>query len=531
MRKLIVLALVSLLTGCLDDGAELSDEQGALVGGTATAARPEIGTFYNGAGSSCTATLIGPSAILAAAHCLSPQYTATTVASGAVFMFTDLTGLPQSVPVVGVHSFATKRFEAAPTAPFTTDVAVLYLQWAVPASQALPAPIAIQEPYSGEQSTIFGFGCTDRTPQSGGGGKQFFTFNYGSATTALCWGDSGGPVVFGPSTGSGAIWGINSDFNPGWDIGGLFPDSWTDVFADAAGYKKQIEAVIRARDGYNELNANRPGLDYDNQLTATAVACRALCENDGACRAFTWVPEGSQGRCWRKSGAPEAVPGANLVSGLPRKLEPSTNRWGGDYAVGWQPNADACAGQCGRDPQCQAFTYEGTNCWLKNTIPATSPCTTCTSGVARRSLEANTNRGGYDIATSTASSAIGCEALCAQNERCEAYTFTGAASGNCWLKDAVPNAGFAAGMTSGVRRGLEIDTDRPGSVLSSFATGTLAPAVCQAACARDAACQSWTYVPPPTDGPNATCYLRNGVPNRVGMTGYVSGVKGSEFLP
>ncbi|HWU86760.1 MAG TPA: trypsin-like serine protease, partial [Kofleriaceae bacterium] len=146
---------------------------------------------------SCTATLISPTVVLVAAHCLSPAYTGTTVPAGAMFNFTDSGGVARSYAVDRIQAFATKRFEYVPQGTFTTDLAILHLSAQVPTSQALPADLALQEPYGGESSTVFGFGCTDRTPQSGGGYKQYKTFNFGSATTALCWGDSGGPVVYG----------------------------------------------------------------------------------------------------------------------------------------------------------------------------------------------------------------------------------------------------------------------------------------------------------------------------------------------
>ncbi len=528
-----LLALAAVSAGCVDDATELYSEEGELVGGTATTARPEIGSyvFPNGGGgwSSCTATLIGPRTVLTAAHCMVPQYTGTSPGAGAVFMFTDVNGFARNVGVDRVHSFATKRFEQVPGTPFTTDLMVLHLVTPVPASQASPAALAIQEPYNGEQATIFGNGCTDRTPQSGGGFKQFFTFTVGNATTALCWGDSGGPVVAGSQTGGGAVWGVNSDFNVGWDVGWFFPDGWTDLFADVPFYRKQIESVVRGWDGANEQGVNRPGLDYQSFVSSSAATCRVACEADGNCRAFTWVPEYAAGRCWLKSGAPEPVPGAGMVSGLPSRLELNTNRYGGDYAGVWAPSAEACAATCGRDQACAAFTYEGSNCWLKSSVPATSTCTTCTSGVPRRGLELGVNRPGYDIAVHTAGTARQCATLCAQNERCEAYTHTSAASSNCWLKEAVPGAGAGAGMTSGVRRGIDTNTDRWGGDYRTLHHPP-SPAFCQATCARESQCQAWAYAPPPSNGNDATCYLKSSVPGRYARTGYVSGIKGLEMV-
>lgn len=525
------LVALAALGGCLDADPELTADEGELVGGTATSARPEIGTFFDGISKGCTATLIAPRAVILAAHCLDAAYVDTTVAPGAVFMFTDRNGVPRSVPADRVHTFSTKRFEMLPTGGFTTDISIIHLASAVPTSQAVPAALASQEPSNGQQVTMFGFGCTDRTPASGGTFKQFFTFSYGTGTTALCWGDSGGPAVIGAVSGGGAVWGVNSDFNVGWDIGWLFPDGWTDMWASAAFYEKQIEDLLRAWDGDDEVGIDRPGLDYGNQLTSTLAACRGMCEGDGACRAFTFVPEAGGGRCWRKSGVPEPIPSATagVVSGLPRRLEVGVNRSGADYASFATADAEACSGACGRDHACQAFTFAGGTCWLKSTTPAASACGNCTSGVPRRGLEIGWNRGGYDIATTTTSTARQCADQCARNDRCEAYTFTNAAGSNCWLKDGVPAASAAAGMTSGVRRGLETNTYRVGTPLRSFWLDQVSPMKCQTACASDAGCVAWSYQPP-TDG-SAACFLFSTIGWRAGMTGYVSGVKGLEFMP
>jgi hypothetical protein len=529
---LVAAALTALAAGCVDDPEALDSAEGELVGGTLSVARPEIGRTWGGQ-SWCTATLIGPQAVLAAAHCLRPQYTATAPLAGSFFTFTDASGGTQTYGVDRVHSFAAWRLEALPGLPFTTDVALLHLDRAVPASEAVPAAIAIQEPYSGDLSTIFGFGCQDRTPPSGsnggGGFKQFFSFTYPDATRALCAGDSGGPVVYGSETGGGAIWGVNSDWYVGWDLGSYFPDSWTDAFADVPFYRRQIEAVIRGWDGVMEQGVNRPGLDYSDLPVANANVCASTCGSDGNCRAYTYVPEGSGGRCWLKRGAPEPVPGPGLTSGLPNRLEQTFNRGGGDLYSTPTPTADACAATCGRDLACQAFTFVGGTCWIKGSVPAVSYCGSCTSGVPQRGLEVGVNRPGYDLATVTTASARLCAAACAQHERCEAFTFTGAASNNCWLKDAVPGAALEAGMTSGVRRGFEIDTNRAGMDYRSFGLGP-SPAICQATCAREAQCQAWSYVPAQNDFGSATCWLKNGVPGPSPAARVVSGVKGLEMV-
>ena len=518
----LLFTLTGLATGCVGD--ELETEQSELVGGTPTTARPEIGQFGG-----CTATLISPRIVMLAAHCLNPQYTATT-ATGS-FTFTDLNGVPQSYPVDNVHSFATKRWEVIPSGAFTSDLALLHLATAVPSSQAVPAATAVQEPRYGDVSTIFGFGCTNRYTQAGGGGKQFFSYTYGIWSRALCWGDSGGPVVFGNFNGNGAIWGVNSDFDwnfPNWQTG-----DWIDVFAGVSFYRKQIEDIARAWDGADEQGVDRFGLDYATRVASSAADCRTICEADGNCRAFTWSPTAG-GRCWLKSGVPEPTPGPNLVSGLPAKLEVGIDRWGSDYSALNLPSAESCAAACGRDNLCAAWTHRASTCWLKGTVPPgnTTTCPTCTSGVTSRGLEVGIDRPGNDIAVYTAPTVRGCASLCAQDHRCEAYSHTVGAPNNCRLKDSVPSPVVVSiATTSGVRRGLETNTNRAGSDYYSFATNQVSPAMCQAACAQQPQCQAWTYTPPPPFGPNAICSLKNAIPARSTATGMVSGVKSLEMLP
>jgi len=518
-RKLAWIPL--LLAGCggtPDDETELSATQSELVFGTVTTARPEIGFISSGAGG-CTATLIAPNAILTAAHCLNPtQASLVQVPFNPIFGFRDISGVSRTSPIDKVHSFNWDSFTPSTNGvPLTGDVAVAHLIVPVPATQAIPATIAAARPTTGAASTMFGLGCTDRIFQDPFGTKRFVTFTFGTPTTSLCPGDSGGPEVFGSPTGGGAIWGVST--------GAV---TFFDTFADVAVHGKQIEAVIRSWDGLDERDADRVGMDYFVQVAPTVAVCRKGCEDDGRCRAFSW--RASDQLCWRKQGAADPTPAPGITSGLPTRFEVGVDRLGGDFAALAIGSADACAAACGRNSSCRAWTQLGGSCFLKNTIPpaSTGTCAACTSGVVARGLEQDTDRFGADYASvPNNGTPQDCAAACARDARCASFTHVGF---GCFLKDSVaPASSTNPGqfITSGVRRGMDPESERLGGDYSTFNT-ELRPSLCQAACASDAQCLAWSYRPMGTFG---QCTLKNVIGARVASPTNTSGLKGTEMLP
>ncbi|MBO0902362.1 PAN domain-containing protein [Jiella sonneratiae] len=153
-----------------------------------------------------------------------------------------------------------------------------------------------------------------------------------------------------------------------------------------------------------EDNVDRPGGDYKNfdlndptpgSFGGPVDACRIQCEQDGACRAWTFVKKGVQGpkaRCWLKTAIPNAVRNGCCTSGVPaRSFEAGIDRPGGDYKNFDLPAADAnlCGSACnGENALCRAWTFvrpgvQGPKprCWLKNTVPPAAVNDCCTSGV------------------------------------------------------------------------------------------------------------------------------------------------------
>jgi hypothetical protein len=58
----------------------------------------------------------------------------------------------------------------------------------------------------------------------------------------------------------------------------------------------------------------------------------------------------------------------------------------------------------------------------------------------------------------------------------------------------------------------EANTDRPGGDYSNLSLSQARPELCAAACAEDLNCNSYTYVQPGIQGPQARCYLKWTVP-------------------
>jgi hypothetical protein len=141
--------------------------------------------------------------------------------------------------------------------------------------------------------------------------------------------------------------------------------------------------------------------------TSNPTACKAVCDKESRCKAWTLVkPEtpGGMGYCWLKDSVPPEVRENCCISGLkgaggaaggqvakyPQEM--NSNRFGDDYRdfLPSQPSADLCAEACVKDARCRAWAWVKNDlepptghCWLKNRVPERSPDDCCVSGVKR----------------------------------------------------------------------------------------------------------------------------------------------------
>jgi hypothetical protein len=145
-----------------------------------------------------------------------------------------------------------------------------------------------------------------------------------------------------------------------------------------------------------------------------------------------------------------------------------------------------------------------------------------------------TNLPGGDYANFPAPSAFVCRTSCGGESRCQAYTWVKPGiqgpAGHCWLKSSLPAIVKDQCCDSAPRNFIskrdlraEDKINRPGSDFKNFVTNSWS--TCEAACAEDGICASWTYVRPGVQGPAGRCWLKNVVARPVGDANTVSGVK------
>ena len=228
-----------------------------------------------------------------------------------------------------------------------------------------------------------------------------------------------------------------------------------------------------------EEHTDRPGSDlkvFDLPAPKPEL-CRAACNEEPACKAYTFVRPGVQGpspRCYLKSDVPEGEEDTCCISGvksqLPAGMEQYTDRPGSD----WKsfdlkvPRPELCRAACDSASECKAYTFVGpgprepiARCFLKSAVPAATQNICCVSGVKPplpAGMEENTDRPGSELKSFDLPEprAELCRAACEEEPACKAFTYmrpdVQSTRARCFLKSAVPASRPNSCCASGVRR-------------------------------------------------------------------------------
>ena len=147
--------------------------------------------------------------------------------------------------------------------------------------------------------------------------------------------------------------------------------------------RKTFEKDV-SRNGSDIANFNLPDPDPE--------VCRDRCNDNAACKSWTYVEPGiqdpSSARCWLKDDIPAQSTQVGRISGV-KALEYDWDRPGSDLRSILIPNGDpaACRLRCAFDRDCKAFTFVGAGvpgqsgrCWLKHRVPPRKRASCCVSG-------------------------------------------------------------------------------------------------------------------------------------------------------
>lgn len=450
----------------------------------------------------CTATLVARRLVLTAAHCVCPStVNATGCATRTTFTLHDVLPANGVAPRRNIAIAGTVRVHPEYTQRgwLREDYAVVELDQPATAL-AQVTPMAIEEPHqiplAGQTLTLVGYGATGANCSGPGLGKMKMDvpvnasgwggIQFQNAQMHSCPGDSGGPVLNASQHVVGvASWidGASSTYRPtsyayDWIVGLPTPKwgscQWVAV-PDAGRSSHQPQALCPDGSFVTALDfdGDRFVSAHDAPLIGKARCCQVPGASQAKVKLSQWVGVGKAGINSHSMSGPWC-PKGSFITGI---------------------DLDACAtcdaadsplvGQV-RCTRLEGFPGWGSSSWMdvgaQQSHQAGAPW--CLDGAFITQIDLD-------------------------------------------RADADPHDSPIAGRVkcSTMAIGGELDTNRPGADYKDFDLSAANPALCQASCSSDVACQAWTYVRPGVQGPNARCWLKSTAPPATTSDCCISGLK------
>jgi len=415
-RALALAFVVGFAPACQDVGNEGPSQAGAaiatqtapIVNGSTETGYPAVGalTFKSGfqyGGSFCTATLIAPSWVITAAHCLVDANASET----AFYVGNDARPLQNGAAPSNGAFYPAERFVVHPQYDadrLENDIALVKLSSNVSGVNPYSFNESNLGPYRGQSALYVGFGVDDGLTERGGGLKRstsmaisaiytqsFLTAYAGSGT---CFGDSGGPAfltiggatkVVGLTSAGAGCSGFNCDPCKTDSI-----NTRTDAFG----------AWIR-----QQMGAPPPDCRQDTSICACASACgttgscnNAVCQVGSCSETYDCLVGCADGACQQACLATASPEGLSAVQALLTCFETNcATQTGqafqtcagqfcgpqvdlcfdaGPTATGTQSCDDiyTCMGDCGSDNQCLSTCYAKGTADAQTQLSAMADC-------------------------------------------------------------------------------------------------------------------------------------------------------------
>ncbi|MBC7659921.1 MAG: trypsin-like serine protease [Chitinophagaceae bacterium] len=209
LRLLFPFLPLILVLGCRTVDGGGSDLH--IIGGELFDGMPEVGILTRNGAMHCTATLVSPTRIITAAHCVDQR-----LYSSSKFAFATGRDLKSSIPIAVDHVVAHPQYDLETNA---NDIAYADLHEASP----LTVSVLYKGPYSGllgQSLVLVGYGSSELNGQGSSGTKRLVSMKVSAISDSklrfeevgksACSGDSGGPAFVRQSDGTLALAGITS---------------------------------------------------------------------------------------------------------------------------------------------------------------------------------------------------------------------------------------------------------------------------------------------------------------------------------